>query len=104
MNPSAKARAAGAPVEADISKLEPGALLRVKWRGKPIWIVKRTPEMLAALPTLDSQLTDPNLGGATAAGLLQESHPLHQARHLGGDRHLHPPGLLTSLPSGSGAG
>ncbi|WP_295445974.1 ubiquinol-cytochrome c reductase iron-sulfur subunit [uncultured Thiodictyon sp.] len=59
MNPSAKARAAGAPVEADISKLEAGALLRVKWRGKPVWIVKRTPEMLAALPTLDSQLTDP---------------------------------------------
>lgn len=60
MNPSAKAKAAGAPVEADISKLEPGALLRVKWRGKPIWIVKRTPEMLAALPTLDPRLTDPN--------------------------------------------
>ena len=60
MNPSAKARAAGAPVEADISKLEPGALLRVKWRGKPVWIVNRTPEMLAALPTLDPKLTDPN--------------------------------------------
>ena len=60
MNPSAKAKAAGAPVEADISKLEEGALLRVKWRGKPIWIVKRTPEMLAALPTLDAQLTDPD--------------------------------------------
>lgn len=59
MNPSAKARAAGAPVEADISKLEPGALLRAKWRGKPIWIVKRTPEMLAALPTLDPLLVDP---------------------------------------------
>jgi ubiquinol-cytochrome c reductase iron-sulfur subunit len=60
MNPSARAKAAGAPVEADISKLEPGALLRVKWRGKPIWIVSRTPEMLAALPTLDPSLTDPN--------------------------------------------
>jgi ubiquinol-cytochrome c reductase iron-sulfur subunit len=60
MNPSAKARAAGAPVEADISKLEPGALLRVKWRGKPIWVVHRTPEMLAALPTLDGELADPN--------------------------------------------
>jgi ubiquinol-cytochrome c reductase iron-sulfur subunit len=60
MNPSAKARAAGAPVEADIGKLEPGAQLVVKWRGKPIWIVKRTPEMLAALPTLDPLLVDPN--------------------------------------------
>jgi ubiquinol-cytochrome c reductase iron-sulfur subunit len=60
MNPSAKAKAAGAPVEADISKLEPGALLRVKWRGKPIWIVSRTQEMLEALPTNDPLLADPD--------------------------------------------
>mgnify|MGYP001805983007 FL=1 len=59
MNPSARARAAGAPVEADISKLEPGALLRVKWRGKPVWVVHRTPEMLAGLPTNDPKLVDP---------------------------------------------
>ena len=59
MNPSAKARAAGAPVEADISQLEPGAILRLKWRGKPVWVVSRTPEMLEALPTLDAQLVDP---------------------------------------------
>jgi len=60
MNPSARARAAGAPVEANIGKLEPGALLRVKWRGKPVWVVNRTEEMLAALPGLDPQLADPN--------------------------------------------
>jgi ubiquinol-cytochrome c reductase iron-sulfur subunit len=59
MNPSAKARAAGAPVMADVSKLEPGALLRVKYRGQPIWVVNRTDEMLAALPTMDSKLVDP---------------------------------------------
>ncbi len=59
MQPSARAKAAGAPVEADISKLESGALLRVKWRGKPVWIVRRTEEMLGALPTLNSQLRDP---------------------------------------------
>lgn len=59
MNPSARARAAGAPVEADISKLEPGALLRVKWRGKPVWIVHRTPKMLEALPSNDPRLVDP---------------------------------------------
>ncbi len=59
LNPSAAARAAGAPVEADVSQLEPGALLRVKWRGQPIWIVHRTPDMLAALPTLDGRLVDP---------------------------------------------
>ena len=60
MNPSAKARAAGAPVTADVSKLEPGALLRVKYRGQPIWIVHRTEEMLSALPSMDPKLVDPN--------------------------------------------
>ncbi|MEA3275679.1 MAG: ubiquinol-cytochrome c reductase iron-sulfur subunit [Pseudomonadota bacterium] len=60
MNPSAKARAAGAPVEADIGKLEPGAMLRVKWRGKPVWVVNRTEEMLAALPGQDPLLADPD--------------------------------------------
>ena len=57
-NPSAKARAAGAPVEADIRNLEPGALLRVKWRGKPVWVVYRTKEMLDMLAKNDDKLTD----------------------------------------------
>lgn len=65
MNPSAKARAAGAPVQADVSKLEPGALLRVKYRGQPIWVVRRTEKMLQALPTLDSKLVDPSSELAT---------------------------------------
>jgi ubiquinol-cytochrome c reductase iron-sulfur subunit len=60
LNPSAKARAAGAPVEADVSKLEPGALMRVKWRGQPIWVVNRTEKMLEALPSNDPKLVDPN--------------------------------------------
>ena len=59
MSPSAKARAAGAPVRADISKIEMGQMIRVKWRGKPIWVVNRTQEMLDILPTLDSELRDP---------------------------------------------
>ena len=59
MQPSERAKAAGAPVEADISKLEPGQMIRVKWRGKPVWIVHRTPEMLEALPTLEDVLRDP---------------------------------------------
>jgi len=59
MQPSARARAAGAPVRADISKLEPGQMVRVKWRGKPVWLVRRTEEMLETLPTLDPQLRDP---------------------------------------------
>ena len=59
MQPSAKARAAGAPVRADISRLEPGQMIRVKWRGKPVWLVRRTDKMLETLPTLVSQLRDP---------------------------------------------
>lgn len=59
-SPSERAQAAGAPVEADISKLEPGARLTVEWRGKPVWLVKRTEKMLEALPTLVDQLRDPH--------------------------------------------
>jgi ubiquinol-cytochrome c reductase iron-sulfur subunit len=59
MNPSARAMAAGAPVEADVSKLEPGQMLTVEWRGQPVWIVRRTEKNLADLPTLDGLLTDP---------------------------------------------
>jgi ubiquinol-cytochrome c reductase iron-sulfur subunit len=58
--PSAKAQAIGAPVEADISKLEPGQLLTVQWRGKPVWVVYRTPEAVQAMPTLNGQLRDPD--------------------------------------------
>ena len=57
--PSARAKAAGAPVEADISKLGPGELLRVKWRGKPVWVLRRTEKNLADLSTLDPKLADP---------------------------------------------
>ena len=60
MMPSERAKAAGAPVEVDISKLEPGMLLLVEWRGKVVWILSRTPEMLATLPTLDGIVSDPN--------------------------------------------
>jgi len=60
MQPSAKARAAGAPIRADISKLEPGQMIRVKWRGKPVWLVNRTEQMLEKLPTLVSTLRDPD--------------------------------------------
>ena len=57
--PSERARAIGAPVEVDIAKLEPGARLTVKWRGKPVWIVRRTEDALATLPTLDATVRDP---------------------------------------------
>ena len=57
--PSARAKNAGAPVLADISKVEPGQRLSVLWRGQPVWIVNRTPALLATLPQLDSRLRDP---------------------------------------------
>ncbi|GAA0787782.1 MULTISPECIES: ubiquinol-cytochrome c reductase iron-sulfur subunit [Pseudomonadati] len=58
-NPSAKAKAAGAPVEVNISKVEPGQLIRVEWRGKPVWVVRRTEAVLNGLASLDGQLRDP---------------------------------------------
>src|SRR6476659_3338850 len=57
--PSERARAAGAPVEVDISALKPGEKLTVEWRGKPVWVVRRTPEQLAELPKVDKELADP---------------------------------------------
>ena len=58
--PSERAKAAGAAVEADISGLQPGEKLTVEWRGKPVWIVRRTPEQVKALAALDPKLADPN--------------------------------------------
>ena len=58
-NPSAKARAAGAPVRADISKLEPGQMVVVEWRGKPVYVVRRTQESLDSLTRDTSMLRDP---------------------------------------------
>ncbi len=58
-SPSERAKAAGAAVEVDISALKSGEKMTVEWRGKPVWIVKRTPEQVAALPKLDGLLADP---------------------------------------------
>src|SRR6218665_2524973 len=57
--PSERARAAGAAVEVDIGSLKAGEKITVEWRGKPVWIVKRTPEQRAELPKIDPQLADP---------------------------------------------
>jgi ubiquinol-cytochrome c reductase iron-sulfur subunit len=59
MQPSARAQAAGAPVEADVSKLEPGQMMTVEWRGKPVWIVRRTEQNLKDLPSIEDMLLDP---------------------------------------------
>ena len=57
--PSERAKAAGAAVEADVSALKPGEKMTVEWRGKPVWIVRRTPEELATLSANDGSLADP---------------------------------------------
>ena len=72
-NPSAKAKAAGADVEVDISQVEPGQLLRVMWRSKPVWIVRRTPELLASLANHNDQLKDPNSEVAQQPAYAQNS-------------------------------
>jgi ubiquinol-cytochrome c reductase iron-sulfur subunit len=59
MLPSERAKAAGAPVEVDISKLAPGELAVVEWRGKPVWVIRRTKEMLESLKAVTPRLTDP---------------------------------------------
>jgi len=85
MEPSAKARAAGAPVRVDFSKLEPGQMLTVEWRGKPIWLVSRTEAMLKSLRDVDSQLVDPN-----------SEMPQQPAYITGEDRSIKP-GLLVVI-------
>lgn len=58
--PSEKAKAAGAPIEVDVSKIESGQLITAEWQGKPIWVLNRTEQQQKDLPGLDSQLADPN--------------------------------------------
>jgi ubiquinol-cytochrome c reductase iron-sulfur subunit len=74
MQPSAKARAAGAPVRADISKLVAGQMIRVKWRGKPVWIVKRTDAMLETLTELEGEVSDPASADSEQPGYAQNEY------------------------------
>ena len=59
MLPSERAKSAGAPVEVDISKLVPGQMMTVEWRGKPVWIINRTPEMIESLKKVTEKISDP---------------------------------------------
>ncbi len=59
IQPSERAKAAGAAVEVDIGGITPGEKITVEWRGKPVWILRRTPEQIAELPKNDGQLADP---------------------------------------------
>ncbi len=60
MSPSARALASGAPVEVDISKLEPGQKIQIEWRRKPVWIVRRSDEMVSLLDSTEERVRDPN--------------------------------------------
>ncbi|MGY2575821.1 ubiquinol-cytochrome c reductase iron-sulfur subunit [Vibrio sp. C8] len=73
-NPSAKAKAAGAPVEVDVSKLEEGQMVRVEWRGKPVWVVRRSQTIVDALKEHDNQLRDPNSGEEQQPGYAQNTY------------------------------
>lgn len=77
MQPSERAKAAGAPVEADIAKLEPGALMTVEWQGRPVWILHRTGEMLRRLGEDDRRLSDPG-----SAVLQQPAYCRNPARSI----------------------
>ena len=74
LKPSAKAQAIGAPVDADISKLEPGQKVTVQWRGKPVWIVRRTDENLEALRALEDRLRDPESDAPMQPSYARNAH------------------------------
>ncbi len=65
MWPSERAKAAGAPVETEIAGMQPGELRVLEWRGKPVWVLRRTDEMLASLKTVTDQLQDPDSEAST---------------------------------------
>lgn len=75
--PSGKARAAGAPVEVDISKLEAGQLITQEWRGKPVWILNRTADMLSSLKDVEVRLADP-----ASDGSIQQDDCKNQGRSI----------------------
>ena len=77
MNPSERAKAAGAPVEVDISKLEPGGLVTVEWRGKPVWVVRRTEQNMQDLQGLADKLTD---AGSDTPQQPEYAKNLHRSR------------------------
>lgn len=90
-NPSAKAKAAGAPIKVDISKLSPGERVIAEWRSKPVWIVRRTAESLADLSSLDDSLRDP------ASEMEQQPSYAQNAHRSIKDEYLVLVGLCTHL-------
>jgi len=96
-SPSEKAKAAGAPVRADISKLEPGQMVVIEWRGKPVYVLRRTPEQVAGLVQLNDDLKDPLSESSSQPDYIAgEARALNEeylvlvglCTHLGGDEWL----------------
>jgi ubiquinol-cytochrome c reductase iron-sulfur subunit len=74
MWPSERAKAAGAPVEADLATIAPGELRVFEWRGKPVWVVRRTQEMLEALKAVTPQLSDPQSKASAQPGYAKNEY------------------------------
>ena len=72
--PSERAKAAGAPVEVDVAKLEPGQKIDIEWRGKVVWLINRTKPMLDSLPKLDAKVADPNSDAAQQPAYCKNEH------------------------------
>ena len=102
--PSEKAKAAGAAVEVDISALASGEKMTVEWRGKPVWIVKRTPDQVESLKKIESQLADPKSERKPSElpRIRLEPSAFYQARNFCRCWYLHPLGLLAfrQIPNG----
>jgi len=81
-SPSARAKTAGAPVEANIGKLEPGQQIIIKWRGKPVWVVRRDEKALATLPEVADLLRDPESDESIQPEYAQNEHRSRKAEYL----------------------
>ena len=82
MWPSARAKAAGAPVEVDLSRIEPGMQLTVEWRGAPVWVLHRTPEMLDRLSKSDALLADPQSNDSKQPEYAKNPHRSRDGKYL----------------------
>ena len=74
MLPSERARAAGAPVEVDLTRIAPGEIAVIEWRGKPVWVIKRTKEMIDSLKGAEARLTDPTSKSSEQPKYAQNEH------------------------------
>jgi hypothetical protein len=91
-----------APVEVNVSELDPAELRILEWRGKPVWILRRTPAMLERLASAEGLLADPRSEEKPAARIREKLHPLHPAGNAGNRGAVYAPGLYPVLLPGAG--